>query len=146
MRKKFAQKLKERKGFTLIEMIIVIAIIAILIALIAPSLQKFLKTAKQTKTDAAAKTMYTSVNTYLVEQYTKGTPVPNGTWTNTSGTPAGFIDDYFNENELSATATYSVVIKDGAVESVEWKDDGLTGNYPKEKTTTPPAETPDGGN
>ena len=35
-------KMKEKEGFTLIEMIIVVAIIAILITLITPNLQKFI--------------------------------------------------------------------------------------------------------
>lgn len=142
MRKRIAQKLKERKGFTLIEMIIVIAIIAILIALIAPNLQKFLKTAKQTKIDAAAKTMYTSASTYLVEQYTKGTPVADGTWTKDSGTPTGFFEDYFNDKEVASTVKYTVTIKDSAVTEVKWEDDGLEGYYPKQKDkdpVTPPA-------
>lgn len=137
MKANLYKKLKEKKGFTLIEMIIVIAIIAILIALIAPSLQKFLKTAKETKTDAAAKTLYTSASTYLVEQYTKDNAVADGTWT--KGTmPEAFMTDYFNENEVGTKADYTVKIEGGKVALVTWTDDGYTGKYPKQKD----AETP----
>ena len=43
-----------KKGFTLIEMIVVIAIIAVLIALVAPLMTKYIATAKQAKADGAA--------------------------------------------------------------------------------------------
>lgn len=129
MRKKILQRLRERKGFTLIEMIIVIAIIAILIALIAPNLQKFLKTAKETRANADAKTLYTSASTYLVEQYTKGKTVANGTWTQGS-MPDNFLDEYFNENEIKSGVAFTVEVKDGAVVSVTWTEDGIVGKYP----------------
>ena len=48
-----------KKGFTLIEMIVVIAIIAVLIALVAPLMTKYIATARQAKADGAAKSIYT---------------------------------------------------------------------------------------
>lgn len=145
MLQRIKNKLKEKKGFTLIEMIIVIAIIAILIALIAPNLVKYLDTAKQTKVDAAAKTMYTAVNTYLAEQYTKGTTVADNTYsvtpTNTApDSPTAMMDvvlhDYFNANEVTTSSknykmTCNVTIAGGVATSVTWIQDGKTGTYPQ---------------
>ena len=130
--KKLMKKLKEKKGFTLIEMIIVIAIIAILIALIAPNLQKYLNTAKQTTVNAAAKTIYTSANTYLVELYTEGNPYGDGDWTNETE-PTDFKDEYLNDSEMEGM-TYSVKVKDSVVYAVKCSDGTFTGYYPDQET------------
>ena len=130
--KQLMKKLKEKKGFTLIEMIIVIAIIAILIALIAPNLQKYLNTAKQTTVNAAAKTIYTSANTYLVELYTEGNPYGDGDWTNETE-PTDFKDEYLNDSEMEGM-TYSVKVKDSVVYAVKCSDGTFTGYYPDQAT------------
>lgn len=145
----FMQKLrksaKEKKGFTLIELIIVIAIIAILIALIAPNLVKFLSTAKGTSVDANAKTAYTSIQTYLTELETKGTTVTandgasdapydivtDGVITTTA--PFDTINLYFNAKELKGVSITAVVGANNALKSVTWTKAGTPGaTYPKQ--------------
>lgn len=145
----FMQKLrksaKEKKGFTLIELIIVIAIIAILIALIAPNLVKFLSTARGTSVDANAKTAYTSIQTYLTEQETKGTSITDGEYTIkvdagvvkvTASVPTGLkmdgIEDYFNVKELTDVTITAKVKANNTLESVTWNKTGSTpATYPK---------------
>lgn len=150
--KKLMKKLKEKKGFTLIEMIIVIAIIAVLIALIAPNLQKYLNTAKQTTANAGAKTIYTSANAYLVELYTEGKSVPDGTWTRSTGNEgtqgndygaATFIKEYLNESELGDNASFEIIIKDGVVQAVMYNDGSNNeGYYPDKETYNAAAGLP----
>lgn len=144
----FMQKLrksaKEKKGFTLIELIIVIAIIAILIALIAPNLVKFLSTAKSTSVDANAKTAYTSVQTYLTEQETAGTTVAKADYVITSdgtdisiskgGTATTDVDglkSYFNAKELKGATVTAKVGDNNTLTSVKWEESDQEGNYPK---------------
>lgn len=143
----FMQKLrksaKEKKGFTLIELIIVIAIIAILIALIAPNLVKFLSTARGTSVDANAKTAYTSIQTYLTEMETKGTTVaandaatPEYTIVNngaiTTAAPFATIGDYFNANEVKGVTLTAVVGANNTLKSVTWSKAGTPdATYPK---------------
>lgn len=135
--KQLRKKLKEKKGFTLIEMIIVIAIIAILIALVAPNLKKYLDTAKQTKADAGAKTVYTAASTYLVDKYARGETVnTSAAWTKATA-PSDFISDYFNDNEIK-DKDFTITFDDtGNVKTVEYNEDGnVKGVYPKQDTTS----------
>lgn len=139
----FMQKLrksaKEKKGFTLIELIIVIAIIAILIALIAPNLVKFLSTARGTSVDANAKTAYTSIQTYLTEKETKGIAIDPDTYEIKvdSGVVVADpvltdIDDYFNAKELTDVTISAIVGDNNTLDSVTWTKTGTpAATYPK---------------
>lgn len=108
----FMQKLRKsakgKKGFTLIELIIVIAIIAILIALIAPNLVKFLGTAKTTASSANAKTAFTSVQTFLTDQYAEGTgiTVPADKKITIKGGEAPSVEGLTVESEKTELLTY----------------------------------------
>lgn len=52
-------KRKDKKGFTLMEMLIVVAIIAVLVAIAVPTFNSSLKAAKKSADDASIKTAYT---------------------------------------------------------------------------------------
>lgn len=129
-----ATKNRKNGGFTLIEMIIVIAIIAILIALIAPNMMKFLDTADQTKTDAAAKTLYTSAQTYVTAQFVAGSPVSAGTYS--KGQLTNMEKDYFNSDELSQITAYTVQISGKVVTKVTLDMGDKKGQYPKKATVS----------
>lgn len=62
------KKLKSKKGFTLIELIVVIAILAILMLLIAPRFLGFTENAKISADKAAASTLEKSVQTLIATQ------------------------------------------------------------------------------
>jgi prepilin-type N-terminal cleavage/methylation domain-containing protein len=70
--KKFFTKLKENKGFTLVEMIVVMAIIGILVALLAPNVATLIKDAQDTSNDAKAKNVMTTLAAYNTKMIKDG--------------------------------------------------------------------------
>ena len=116
-----------KKGFTLIEMIVVIAIIAVLIALVAPLMTRYIGTAKQTKADAAAKSLYTAAQAYVAEQVLDGVDADS----------INSVDEAevkkFLDNAPSGDPT--IVVTKGEVKCVEIVVDGYTGNYPLKAST-----------
>ena len=80
---------KNNKGFSLIELIIVIAIMAILVAIIAPNLTKYLAKSKRNtdkkNADEIAAQIQTAINDY--ESQENASPIGNGTVTFAGTTP-----------------------------------------------------------
>lgn len=133
---------KNNKGFTLVELIIVIAIIAILLALITPNLTAFLGTAEDTAEKANAKTAYSSAFAWATSEKAAGRTVTAGTVTITKGestlttNPATTYDGvltYFVADEITKGTTIAIVFGDNnSVTSVTWTEGGTgTGStYP----------------
>lgn len=112
-----------KKGFTLIEMIVVIAIIAVLIALVAPLMTKYIATARQAKADGAAKSLYTAAEAVIAQETLDGTT--SFVESDVASDALGYIDNN------SAITSKSVTISDGAVAKAEvTMDDGASGAYP----------------
>lgn len=82
------RKLREKKGFTLVELIVVIAIIAILTAVIVPLVGRYSAQATYTTLQDAAKTISNSTNTVISDVTMMGSVISNVTinGTKTNGT------------------------------------------------------------
>lgn len=66
---------KARKGFTLIEMLIVVGIIGILVALAVPALSTAMSDARQAKVSAYISQLNTALNRYVIAQETANSQV-----------------------------------------------------------------------
>ena len=70
--KKMLLKVKGKKGFTLVEMIVVMAIIGILVALLAPNVATLIKDAQDTSNDAKVKNVMTTLSAYNTKMIKDG--------------------------------------------------------------------------
>lgn len=76
---------QNKKGFTLVELIVVMAIIAVLAAILVPTMLGFMNNAKYTQANANAKTIYTAVNSVVADYCTDHAALTvNGTGTLTA--------------------------------------------------------------
>ncbi|GEM_PF-3459027 len=66
MLKNLKNRLNESKGFTLVELIVVIAIMVILIALLVPNVVGYISSSQTTANLSAAKSIYNAANTAVV--------------------------------------------------------------------------------
>lgn len=67
MLKNLQNRLNENKGFSLVELIVVIAIMVILIALLVPNVIGYISKAQDSANLSAAKTIYNAANTAVVD-------------------------------------------------------------------------------
>lgn len=92
---KFFQKLKAKKGFTLVELIVVIAIIGVLAAILVPTMLGYVTSSRVTSANSTAASLKNNIDTFLTNADTAGygmrlssnatatleISVDDGTWT-----------------------------------------------------------------
>lgn len=100
------KKTNSKKGFTLVELVIVIAVIAILSAILVPTFSSVIGSANKTKLESA-------IRANIVEFLSE----------NTTEAAASAIDEATFEGVLDSSKTYYYTYKNGALEEVSAPDD-----------------------
>lgn len=106
------------KGFTLVELIVVIAIIAILAAILVPNMLGYIKNARFSQADANAKNVHTAATAAIAQAYADGrlgaaVCQDNGTDTNQAAIKGKDVDGTANMKATLANTTCVVDLTSG---------------------------------
>ena len=134
MLKNLQAKLKDQKGFSLVELIVVIAIMVILIAMLVPNVVGYIKKATWATEQNGASTVFSAAQTYATDLYTQGS------WTSSTSISSG---DLVNGKLLTKAPSISYTIyttgepNTPAISYVTWSSSnapsGVTPMYPVAK-------------
>jgi prepilin-type N-terminal cleavage/methylation domain-containing protein len=132
---KVFKKLKDKKGFTLVELIVVLVILAILAALLVPALTGYIDRANEEKVIAEARMALMAAQTQGSIEYAKapaGAEIKLGTAEKDTDTDGVITYTELNklcDITLSDTNLTTLTYKDGKVDTMKYVASGYTATY-----------------
>lgn len=122
-----------RKGFTLVELIVVLVILAILAALTIPALLGWIDKAKEKQMLLEARTCYLAAQTLASEEYGKASPdrdsIDGEAVENLAGVAAGTVTEIvFEDDDLTEKEAFIVI-------GITYTKDNITAKYDRGQWT-----------
>lgn len=121
-------KKNDKKGFTLVELIVVLIILAILAALLVPALTGYIDKAKEKQLIAETRQAVMAAQTLVDEEYAKGSTITFTTDPKPASPVAGTI--YASDIRALAEVKGDVTVltfPNGQIETLTYKQDGTGG-------------------
>lgn len=132
-------KTTKAKGFTLIELIVVIAIIGVLAAILVPTMLGYVTKSRCSSANANAKSFFNAINSSLVDLDSEGqntSTFDNADGSALTGDLATKVGNYFAD--YTKLTAYHYCIANGTCTAVTVQNGAYWGSYPNPTTVDTP--------